>query len=118
MRGQSDEDNSEDGSAAWRWEAMRHLYIEHQPKLRRFVARRVGGQGEAEDVCQEIWRVFYMKYDEYVASYGHAAKMLYPIAHCGRPDGKSGRNVDECKRQHRQEVPEEGEGEASRDGLP
>jgi RNA polymerase sigma factor (sigma-70 family) len=80
MRGQADEDNTEDGSAVRRWEAMRHVYIAHQPKLLRFVARRVGGHREAEDVCQEVWRVFYVNYDEYVASYGHAPKMLYPIA--------------------------------------
>lgn len=78
--GQGGEDTAEDGSAEGRWEAMRRIYLENQPTLLRFVARRVGGRGEAEDVCQETWRVFYVKYDEYVASYGHAARMLYPIA--------------------------------------
>ena len=79
-RGSGEAHDADDGSVAGRWEAMRHLYFEHHPKLLRFVARRVGGRGEAEDVCQEIWRVFYVKYDDYVASYEDAAQLLYPIA--------------------------------------
>jgi RNA polymerase sigma factor (sigma-70 family) len=34
------------------------------------------------DVCQEIWKRFFVKYDEYIATYGQAVKVLYPIAHC------------------------------------
>jgi RNA polymerase sigma-70 factor (ECF subfamily) len=59
---------------------MRRFYCEHHPKLLRFVARRVAGPTEAAEVCQEVWQVFFVKYDEYAAAYGQAVRLLYPIA--------------------------------------
>lgn len=65
-----------------RQEAMRAFYMKHHPKLASFVARRVEGKQEAEDLCQEIWRLFFIRYDHFVESYDEPVKALYPIASC------------------------------------
>ncbi|WP_208885098.1 RNA polymerase sigma factor [Streptomyces sp. PBH53] len=65
-----------------RREAMRAFYTAHHPKLAAFVVRRVKGKQEAEDLCQDIWRIFFNKYDHYVESYDEPVKALYPIASC------------------------------------
>lgn len=71
-------------------------------RLRNFVARRVSGPEDAEDVCQEIWQTFFVRYDEYVATYEEPAKVLYPIARV--------RIADYWRRRGRiQEEPVEGE---------
>lgn len=69
-------------SGAERREVMRWFYRQHQVKLLAYVARRVGGRMEAEDVCQETWLAFFVKYDEYRVTYGRAVKVLYAIARC------------------------------------
>lgn len=65
-----------------RRDAMRAFYVAHHPKLAAFVARRVEGKQEAEDLCQETWRRFFIRYDHYVDSYDEPVKALYPIASC------------------------------------
>ncbi|MFG2227621.1 RNA polymerase sigma factor [Streptomyces sp. NPDC048644] len=74
-------------SAQWagereRRDAMRIFYTIHHPKLAAFVARRVEGQSGAEDVCQEVWRLFFIRYDAYLKAYDEPVKALYPIARC------------------------------------
>lgn len=71
-----------ESSGAERREAMRWFYRQHQVKLLPYVARRVGGRMEAEDVCQEIWLAFFVKYDERTATYERPVKVLYAIARC------------------------------------
>lgn len=61
---------------------MRAFYMTHHPKLAAFVARRVKGEQEAEDLCQEVWRLFFIKYDHFVEFYDEPVKALYPIASC------------------------------------
>ncbi|MFJ9012768.1 RNA polymerase sigma factor [Streptomyces canus] len=73
-------DDREAGEA--RKEAMRCFYLAQHPRLLRFVTRRVGDEKEAEDVCQEIWRVFFFGYDKFIATYDDPVKVLYPIARC------------------------------------
>lgn len=63
-------------------EAKRAFYTAHHPKLAAFVMRRVKDKEEAEDLCQDIWRIFFNKYDQYVKSYDDPVKVLYPIATC------------------------------------
>ncbi|WP_433171703.1 RNA polymerase sigma factor [Actinoallomurus sp. CA-150999] len=57
-----DEDVPGEASEAERQKATRRFYLEHHPRLRRFVARRVGGLEEAEDVCQEVWQSVFATY--------------------------------------------------------
>ncbi|MFF4575365.1 RNA polymerase sigma factor [Streptomyces sp. NPDC001410] len=63
---------------------MRQFYAAHHERLRRFVRHRTGHGGgrDAEDVCQEIWLVFFANYDAHVAKYDNLAKVLFPIARC------------------------------------
>ncbi|MGW7560700.1 RNA polymerase sigma factor [Streptomyces sp. NPDC054757] len=61
---------------------MQIFYTTHHPKLAAFVGRRVDGQPGIEDVCQEIWRLFFVKYDAYLQAYDEPVKALYPIARC------------------------------------
>ena len=53
----------ESHNEAKRREAMRRFYVAQHPRLLQFVTRRVGDEKEAEDVCQETWRVFFFGYD-------------------------------------------------------
>ncbi|WKX72158.1 RNA polymerase sigma factor [Streptomyces sp. XD-27] len=62
-------------------EEMRVFYIMNHPRLIRFVTRRVGLRKDAEDVCQDIWRMFFVKYDEF-AAHKEPTRMLYRIAQC------------------------------------
>ncbi|MFJ2242704.1 RNA polymerase sigma factor [Streptomyces sp. NPDC087862] len=62
--------------------AMRTFYLGQHPGLATFVARRVGGAQEMEDLCQETWRLFFLRYDHHVAFYDEPAKALYAIARC------------------------------------
>ncbi|WP_433406318.1 sigma factor [Streptomyces sp. CA-146814] len=43
-----------------RRDAIRAFYVAHHPKLAAFVARRVEEKQEAEDLCQETWRRFFI----------------------------------------------------------
>ncbi|MFD8308900.1 RNA polymerase sigma factor [Streptomyces sp. NPDC059690] len=61
---------------------MEDFYRERHPRLRQFVARRVVGQGEVEDVCQEIWRIFFNRFEVFRVDYDDPAQALYPIARC------------------------------------
>ncbi|MCW7991419.1 hypothetical protein XF35_41050, partial [Streptomyces platensis subsp. clarensis] len=61
---------------------MRDFYLAQHPRLDAFVARRVGGAQEAEDLCQETWRLFFVRYDHHVEFYDEPAKALYSIARC------------------------------------
>ncbi|GAA2770123.1 RNA polymerase sigma factor [Streptomyces showdoensis] len=65
-----------------RRKAMRDFYLAQHPRLDAFVARRVGGAQEAEDLCQETWRLFFVRYDHHVEFYDEPAKALYSIARC------------------------------------
>lgn len=69
---------------AGRQEGMRQFYTDHHERLREFVRGRTarGGGRDVEDVCQEIWMVFFAKYDAHVARYDNLAKVLFPIARC------------------------------------
>ncbi|MCZ4120198.1 RNA polymerase sigma factor [Streptomyces sp. H39-S7] len=62
---------------------MRHFYASHHSRLRGFVSRRMASRSaDAEDVCQEIWLVFFVKYDTHVENYDDPVKVLFPIARC------------------------------------
>ncbi|MGW2835596.1 RNA polymerase sigma factor [Streptomyces sp. NPDC001286] len=61
---------------------MEAFYRQRHPRLRQFVARRVVGQGEVEDVCQEIWRIFFNRFEVFRVDYDDPAQALYPIARC------------------------------------
>jgi RNA polymerase sigma factor (sigma-70 family) len=67
-----------------RYESMRRFYEAHHPRLRGYVSRRVGSgwKVNADDVCQEIWLVFFRKYEAHVANYDNPLKVLFPIAYC------------------------------------
>ncbi|AZQ33228.1 RNA polymerase sigma factor [Streptomyces cyaneochromogenes] len=65
-----------------RRDEMRAVYTTHHPKLMAFVARRVEGKPEAEDLCQDVWRLFFSRYDHYVEFYDEPVKVLYAIAKC------------------------------------
>ncbi|MER5381794.1 RNA polymerase sigma factor [Streptomyces sp. NPDC002688] len=80
LRGSASMDESH--NEAGRQEAMRRFYVAQHPRLLRFVARRVGDEKGAEDVCQETWRVFFFGYDKFIAAYDDLVKALYPIASC------------------------------------
>jgi RNA polymerase sigma factor (sigma-70 family) len=76
----ADEDPNEWRSESDRRQAMWRFYHEHHPRLRRFVAVRVG-ERESEDVCQEIWQSFFVNFDSFLRKYGNTGKVLYPIAY-------------------------------------
>ncbi|MFI9052560.1 RNA polymerase sigma factor [Streptomyces sp. NPDC053427] len=61
---------------------MRAFYLAQHPRLWRFVVRRVPDHGDAEDVCQEIWRMFFVRYDHYVTFYEKPEIALYRSARC------------------------------------
>ncbi|MFJ9121300.1 RNA polymerase sigma factor [Streptomyces sp. NPDC102394] len=61
---------------------MEAFYRQQHPRLKQFVARRVVGQGEVEDVCQEIWRIFFNRFEVFRVDYDDPAQALYPIARC------------------------------------
>lgn len=65
-----------------RRKAMRDFYLDQHPKLAAFIARRVGRAQEMEDLCQETWRLFFVRYDHHVEFYDKPAKALYSIARC------------------------------------
>lgn len=73
-------EDTADGDQEDHREAMRCFYYEHHPTLLGFVARRVASPMDAEDVCQDIWQVFFVKYSAYAAMNGRSARVLYPIA--------------------------------------
>lgn len=54
------------------------FYREHQPRLLRFVVRRVGEVKDAEEVCQESWEAFFSRYEVHMAA-REPVKMLYAI---------------------------------------
>ncbi|MEV0634385.1 RNA polymerase sigma factor [Streptomyces sp. NPDC050619] len=99
---QDDSDFARATQGRERRDAMRAFYTAHHPKLAAFVARRVEGKPEAEDLCQDVWRLFFIRYDHYVEFYDEPVKALYAIARC--------RIAEFWKRRGRaREVPFEGE---------
>ncbi|MFG3253118.1 RNA polymerase sigma factor [Streptomyces sp. NPDC048172] len=81
--------------------AWSDFYEQQQPKLRKFVARRIGGD-EAHDVCQETWRTFFrwcdLRQPELNTSLG---AFLFHIARL--------RIADFCQQRKRQPPPMAGE---------
>ncbi|MFC0109575.1 RNA polymerase sigma factor [Kibdelosporangium aridum] len=59
---------------------MRCLYFALHPTLLRFVARRVASSMDAEDVCQEVWQIYFLKYRYGTLTEADSSKVLYPIA--------------------------------------
>jgi RNA polymerase sigma-70 factor (ECF subfamily) len=59
--------------------AFRTAYKAYQPKLERFVVRRVPDPAEAEEICQETWLGYFRRFEEY-QEYGSPAAPLFVIA--------------------------------------
>jgi RNA polymerase sigma factor (sigma-70 family) len=70
---------SEDPAAAEREKEMRLFYLRHRDRVRKFVSWRVRDQNDMEDVCQETWRAFFTRFDEYVANYERPTTALFTI---------------------------------------
>ncbi|MFI5609776.1 RNA polymerase sigma factor [Amycolatopsis sp. NPDC051903] len=58
---------------------LRRFYHQHHGVVLKFVGRRVAPV-DAEDVCQEVWLVFFAKYSRAAVTDEHAANVLFPIA--------------------------------------
>ncbi|MFJ4851448.1 RNA polymerase sigma factor [Streptomyces sp. NPDC088733] len=67
-------------TSAERRKAMEDFYRVRHPRLLAYVAKRVDGRLNAEDVCQEIWRRFFAIFDAVLADYEEPGQALYGIA--------------------------------------
>ncbi|MEV8548055.1 RNA polymerase sigma factor [Streptomyces sp. NPDC051572] len=60
---------------------MRAVYHEHHPYLWKFVRRRIPvHRQDAEDVCQETWSIFFLRFDDHMRNYATPRLILCPIA--------------------------------------
>lgn len=63
-------------------EEIRRFYRAQHGKLLAYVTRRVVSRADAEDVCQEIWLRFWVRFDEHRANPDRLVRLLYVIAPC------------------------------------
>ncbi|WP_406841928.1 RNA polymerase sigma factor (plasmid) [Streptomyces sp. AHU1] len=59
---------------------MEAFYRAQHPRLLRHAMRRVGERAGAEDVCQDIWRLFFRKFEKFLTEYDDPSQALYAIA--------------------------------------